>query len=133
MNSFVRGGDVLKTLNIGLLESLKIGIEKLKEERAVKEIYTTNIISSRAQSSEIVLIIKLNLNDTPYRSPDEYLVNFLNPKFFSGAEAERENYYITGMSADLADLRNDTNYEFSMTLHIKPEYEEDFPRVERKW
>jgi len=129
MNSFVRGGDVLKTLNIGLLESLKIGIEKLKEESAVKEIYTTNMNSAYPEKCGRVLIVKLDLSSTPYRSPDQYLVNFLNPRFFRMAEAERENFYIPGISGDLADLRNTRSYEFSMTLYIKPEYEEDFPTI----
>ena len=132
MNSFVRGGDIKKNIGIGLIEGLKYSLQKLQKEKAVKSIYTSNMSSNDGKSSRI-LYIKLDLAGTGHVSPDSYLIQFLQPEFFSGATAERENFYITGISDNLADLRNNDSLEFSMTLFIKDQYVEDFPRIDPVW
>lgn len=135
--TFKRGADaadVKKILNIGEIEGLRLKLKSLEKHPAVNWIRTTFIRNRKLDGYEkkgvrvLQLQIDFRRNKEKYEHIDEFLVPYLDPRFFSGANID-DNSKIEGISSDLGDLRRTPTF-FNITLYIHPNYVKDFPEVD---
>jgi hypothetical protein len=132
MNLFNRGGDPRHAIGVGQIESLKIKIKDLENQKAVDAMYTekgTYIRDTKAHQG-IILNIMLNLSKTDDpRRPDKFLIKYLDPMFFEGMDVEEQGSSLKSISENLEDvIRTKTNI-FGCHLYVKKEYEDIFPSV----
>ena len=131
---FQRGGDINRNIGIGQVESLKYKLQSLKEHPAVEMMYTekgVHVINNRTAFSGMVFNLRVNLSKTDCETLENFLLEYLDPRFFIGAEVQDEGYF-TGISEYLGNLRR-SNRVFFISYRVNPEYENDFPEIYKKY
>ena len=131
--SFQRGADVKACLGIGEMESLRIKLDLLRKHSAVSGLHTSRgaLDSDGKMSRTLSLRVDFTKTDEEYSHIDQFLMKYLDPRFFTGAKIE-DNSHITGISDYLGDLRQKPTL-FTISLFIHPKYLETFPEDYISW